>query len=99
MPLETGTGKYEQLLRGAKAFPPVPTAVAHPCDATSLAGAVEAAKLGLIVPILVGPRAKIAEPPRLPGSIWRSWRSSMPPTAMPRLPRRSSWSAKAGPKS
>jgi phosphotransacetylase len=58
---ETGTGKYEQLLTRCKALSPVPTAVAHPCDATSLAGAVEAAKHGLIVPLLVGPRAKIAE--------------------------------------
>ena len=58
---ETGTGKYEQLLTRCKTLSPVPAAVAHPCDATSLAGAVEAAKLGLIVPLLVGPRAKIAE--------------------------------------
>jgi phosphotransacetylase len=34
--------------------------VAHPCEASALAGAVEAAQLGLIVPILVGPCAKIA---------------------------------------
>jgi phosphotransacetylase len=34
--------------------------VAHPCDASALSGAVEAAELGLIVPILVGPAAKIA---------------------------------------
>jgi phosphotransacetylase len=58
---ETGTGKYEQLLAHCKSLAPIPAAVAHPCDATSLAGAVEAAKHGLIVPILVGPRAKIAE--------------------------------------
>jgi phosphate acetyltransferase len=38
---------------------PVPTAVAHPCEATALAGAVEAAKKWLIVPILVGPAARI----------------------------------------
>src|SRR5262249_40240046 len=38
---------------------PVTTAVAHPCDEVSLEGAVEAAKLKLIVPILVGPTAKI----------------------------------------
>jgi phosphotransacetylase len=38
----------------------VPTAVAHPCDASALSGALEAAKLGLITPILVGPSAKIA---------------------------------------
>jgi phosphate acetyltransferase len=51
--------KYERLIEAAKALSPITTAVAHPCDASSLAGAVDAAKLGLIRPILVGPRAKI----------------------------------------
>jgi phosphate acetyltransferase len=37
----------------------VPTAVAHPCDESSLTGAVDAAKMGLIAPILVGPAARI----------------------------------------
>ena len=57
----TGTGKYENLLERCKAFPAIPTAVAHPCEATALSGAVEAATLGLIVPILVGPAEKIKE--------------------------------------
>src|SRR5215472_10134904 len=57
----TGTGKYEQLLVKCKSLKPVPTAVAHPCEASALTGAVEAADHGLIVPILVGPRAKIEE--------------------------------------
>jgi phosphotransacetylase len=57
----TGTGKYEQLLARCENLAPVPTAVAHPCDTTSLSGAVEAAKERLIVPILVGPEAKISE--------------------------------------
>ena len=35
------------------------TIVAHPCDETSLRGATEAAEAGIIVPILVGPAAKI----------------------------------------
>jgi phosphate acetyltransferase len=35
--------------------------VAHPCDASSLEGAMEAARMGLIVPILVGPRARILD--------------------------------------
>ena len=61
MILETGTGKYERLLERCTSLEPVPTAVAHPCDRTSLSGAVEAAELGLIVPILVGPATKIAE--------------------------------------
>jgi phosphate acetyltransferase len=51
--------KYQRLIDTCKTFPPTPTAVAHPCDESSLRGAVDAAKLGLIAPILVGPRARI----------------------------------------
>ncbi len=51
--------KYQKLLDFCQDLPPTPTAVAHPCDESSLAGAVDAARLGLIAPILVGPRAKI----------------------------------------
>jgi phosphate acetyltransferase len=58
---EPGTGKYEQLLLRCRNLPAVPTAVAHPCEATALAGAVDAAIKGLIEPILVGPTAKIRE--------------------------------------
>jgi len=39
----------------------VPTAVAHPCEVTALAGAIEASENRLIVPILVGPAGKIGE--------------------------------------
>ena len=58
---QTGTGKYEQLLARCRSLDPVPTAVAHPCEETALAAAMEAAAKGLIVPILVGPIAKIRE--------------------------------------
>ena len=51
--------KYDRLIERCKGLPPTPTAVAHPCDESSLRGAVEAAELGLLTPILVGPRAKI----------------------------------------
>jgi len=51
--------KYEGLIARCQALTPVPTAVAHPCDESSLRGAVEAAELGILQPILVGPRAKI----------------------------------------
>ena len=43
-----------------KGLEPVLTAVAHPCEVSALTGAIEAAQLGLIVPIFVGPNAKIA---------------------------------------
>jgi phosphate acetyltransferase len=58
---ETGTGKYEQLLARCRSLQPVPTAVAHPCERTALEGAIEAGAIGLIVPILVGPAAKIRD--------------------------------------
>jgi len=51
--------KYENLISLAREVPPATTVVAHPCDETSLRGAVAAAELGIIVPILVGPVAKI----------------------------------------
>ena len=51
--------KYRRLLDFCKSLPPTPTAVAHPCDESSLRGAMDAARIGLISPILVGPRARI----------------------------------------
>jgi phosphate acetyltransferase len=57
----TGTGKYESLLERCRNLEAVPTAVAHPCEESALAGAVEAGQKGLIVPILVGPAKKIRE--------------------------------------
>ncbi len=52
--------KYDRLIALAKQMPPVSTIVVHPCDETSLRGAVEAAEAGIIIPILVGPVAKIS---------------------------------------
>ena len=51
--------KYERLIALTLENPPIPTAVAHPCDDSSLSGAVEAAEAGIIVPILVGPADRI----------------------------------------
>jgi phosphate acetyltransferase len=51
--------KYDRLIARAKSVPAAQTVVVHPCDETSLRGAVEAAEAGIIVPILVGPAAKI----------------------------------------
>ncbi|WP_459714297.1 phosphate acetyltransferase [Paraburkholderia sp. 2C] len=51
--------KYRRLIEICKSMPPTPTAVAHPCDPSSLQGAVEAAQMGLIAPILVGPGERI----------------------------------------
>jgi phosphotransacetylase len=58
---ELGTGKYEQLLTRCRSLAAIPTAVAHPCEASALEGAIEAGAKGLIAPILVGPEKKIHE--------------------------------------
>src|ERR1700752_2897840 len=57
--MEAKHAKYQRLIDFCKTLPPTPTAVAHPCDQTSLQGAMEAARMGLIAPILVGPRERI----------------------------------------
>jgi len=51
--------KFDRLIGACAGLPPLATAVVHPCDQASLAGPMEAAKAGLIVPVLVGPRARI----------------------------------------
>jgi phosphate acetyltransferase len=51
--------RHRQLVAAAQRFPPIRTAVVHPCDDISIAGAFEARGEKLIVPILVGPMAKI----------------------------------------
>ncbi|MCM3902663.1 MAG: bifunctional enoyl-CoA hydratase/phosphate acetyltransferase [Pyrinomonadaceae bacterium] len=61
MSQQIGTGKYERVLARCQGLEPIPTAVAHPCEATALSGAVEAAQRGLIRPLLVGPAARIRE--------------------------------------
>lgn len=53
--------KYERVVKAAQALPRVTTAIAHPCDDVSLESAVEAARLGLITPVLVGPTARIRD--------------------------------------
>ena len=54
-----GTGKYERLLQRCKDLPPISTAVAHPCDDAALVAVVEAARAGIIEPILCGPADRI----------------------------------------
>jgi phosphotransacetylase len=59
--MNSGTGKYEQLLERCAFLEPVPTAVVYPCEQIALAGAIEAGEKGLIIPILVGPTDKIQQ--------------------------------------
>lgn len=52
--------KYERLIAAAKEVPSASTVLVHPCDETSLRGGIEAAELGIIRPILVGPADRIS---------------------------------------
>jgi phosphate acetyltransferase len=49
----------KSLVDAAKALGPLRVAITYPCDVASLGAAIEAARFGLIEPILVGPRARI----------------------------------------
>ena len=51
--------KYDRLITATRKLAPLPTAIAHPCDESSLRGVVEAAQAGMIVPILVGPKERM----------------------------------------
>src|SRR6187399_2062916 len=53
--------KFKRLVEQAQRHSPAATAIAHPCDKVSLESAVEARKMKLIEPILVGNRDKIAQ--------------------------------------
>ena len=53
--------KYRHLIARCRDMAPIPCAVAHPCDESSLRGAVEAGQMGLLRPVLVGPRGRISE--------------------------------------
>lgn len=51
--------RFKALLRMAEGMPAVPCAVVHPCDVESLSGALDAARHGLIHPLLIGPEERI----------------------------------------
>jgi phosphate acetyltransferase len=53
--LEDRGARHRHLIAQAQAYDPIRIAVVNPTDQISLIGAVEAAKAGLIVPIMVGP--------------------------------------------
>ena len=53
--------KYDRLIAAAKSVPSAATIVVHPCDESSLRGAIESAEAGIIKAILVGPAAKIKD--------------------------------------
>jgi phosphotransacetylase/acyl-CoA thioesterase FadM len=52
--------RFDDLIERCAGLPATPTAICHPCSDDALKGAIEAAKLKLIEPILVAPRARLA---------------------------------------
>jgi len=52
--------QLERLVKMTEKFEPIRMAVVHPVDTNSLMGAIDAAKANLIIPVLFGPRSKIA---------------------------------------
>ncbi len=59
--MKTSAPRSHNLVERARARGPAPTAVVYPCSGPALCGALETALAGLIVPILVGPRARIEQ--------------------------------------
>ncbi len=57
--LHVPAAQYARLIAATTDLTPVRTAVVHPCDELSLTGALDAAERGIIVPILVGSKARI----------------------------------------
>lgn len=56
--LRRGDG-FLQLMRKCDGIPAIRCAVAHPCDRDSLLGPLQAGRRGIIIPVLIGPKAKI----------------------------------------
>src|SRR2546430_2631456 len=53
--------KYDRLIEARKGILTVWTIVVHPCDKSTLGGAIETAQAGIIKAILVGPAARIRD--------------------------------------
>jgi len=51
--------RFRELLSLADGMAPMRCAVVHPCDAGSLAGALDATRHGLMIPLLIGPKERI----------------------------------------
>jgi phosphotransacetylase/acyl dehydratase len=59
---------FARLYKACEEHPPVPCAIVHPCDRDSLLGPIEAARRGIIAPVLVGPEEKIRAVARAEGA-------------------------------
>ena len=51
--------RFDVLIERACALPPLRVGVVHPCDAAAMEAVEQARAAGLVVPVLIGPRARI----------------------------------------
>ncbi len=65
--------RYQDLLARTAGLPALKMAVVHPCSAEALQGALDAAALGLISPVLVGPRDKVLATAQAAGLSLGNW--------------------------
>ena len=86
---------HRALVEQARGLDPIRTAVVHPVDTVSLLGAIEAAKEKLIIPVLVGPEAKIRPQPNRLSSTFLPMSSCRRSTAARQRRKRSHWHATA----
>jgi len=68
------TDVFARLVKSCEGLPPVVCAIVHPCDRDSLLGPLEAARRGLITPVLVGPEGSIRAVAREAGADLSRWR-------------------------
>ena len=59
--LDVAEHRLDGLIERCRNLKPMLTGVVHPCSADALAGAVEAAEAGLILPVLYGPESEIRQ--------------------------------------
>lgn len=59
VPGADGIRGIPHLIAHVRSMPPIRMAIVHPCDALSLSGALDARDAGMIIPVLVAPRAKL----------------------------------------
>ena len=81
VPEPYGGARLRELVKSAQRLGPIRTAVIHPVDAISLRGAAEAAREGLIVPVLIGPEAKMRAAAQQAGPILMPTHTSRPSIA------------------
>ena len=88
-----GTGKYEKLLDRCADIPPIPTAVAHPCEATASRDSAAMNPGGIVWPYMAWASPTRSQSARLMAKAPRPGRKPTDSSVAspPRVPRSSRW--------